>query len=415
MLGLSNAMTSGSHHEQQYSLEFDGINDYLETFADGTLASKTYSFWMKASVTGENGGVFGHGGVAIGAFHINPDFSASNASKPLIYLDSHYWQYFDDTSAQDDGNWHHWAVYIKHDDLANSEVWVDGVALNTSTSNLTAGAVGANAYGKLKIGTDGDTKYFAGKIDEFAVFNGDLETDEVVAIYNNGKPFDLNYNRGNYVNSSDLEGYWRMFNGPFDDKQNGVVHDAHNPGFGSNLLSNADFSTNEAENQTNLNGGVQFDDWVEEQNTGLRKFEVLGSGRIRCTIETAVDTSWHQRIYQKHGSWSTGLVVGATYEFKVDILCSVNVSFRACIQRTASDETQSDPTNTSLTAGERKTVTSTFICTNNHANQSVHLFPTDVLDPDEYYEVSNPSIIRLNGYPGITNATATFSTDTPDD
>ena len=67
MLGLSNAMTSGSHHEQQYSLELDGTNDYLATQADGTLASKTYSFWMKASVTGENGGVFGHGGVATGA------------------------------------------------------------------------------------------------------------------------------------------------------------------------------------------------------------------------------------------------------------------------------------------------------------------------------------------------------------
>ena len=30
MLGLSNVMASGSHHEQQYSLDLDGVNDWLD-------------------------------------------------------------------------------------------------------------------------------------------------------------------------------------------------------------------------------------------------------------------------------------------------------------------------------------------------------------------------------------------------
>ena len=370
MLGLSNAMTSGSHHEQQYSLEFDGINDYLETFADGTLASKTYSFWMKASVTGENGGVFGHGGVAIGAFHINPDFSASNASKPLIYLDSHYWQYFDDTSAQDDGNWHHWAVYIKHDDLANSEVWVDGVALNTSTSNLTAGAVGANAYGKLKIGTDGDTKYFAGKIDEFAVFNGDLETDEVVAIYNNGKPFDLNYNRGNYVNSSDLEGYWRMFNGPFDDKQNGAVHDAHNPGFATGNVLEGGTWVNATGGWSTTTGGIV--------NSGTN-----GNFRVQGWGSTSNLNTIYQLSYTLSNVTDSDSLAG---KFGSDSGGSQSIPGTAGYHTVYLKNTDSSVDNFQ------------FISTHDWAGT-----------------ITNISLRRLNGYPGRTSADATFSTDTPDD
>ena len=50
MLGLSNAMTSGSHHEQQYSLDLDGDSDYLDIGDNWDPHQNDFSvsLWFKA-------------------------------------------------------------------------------------------------------------------------------------------------------------------------------------------------------------------------------------------------------------------------------------------------------------------------------------------------------------------------------
>ncbi len=58
------------------------------------------------------------------------------------------------------------------------------------------------------------------------------------------KPFNLLSDKGNYDNSSSLMGYWKIGDGPFDNKLTGLIHDTHNPGYGPELLGTAyDFSS----------------------------------------------------------------------------------------------------------------------------------------------------------------------------
>ena len=51
--------------------------------------------------------------------------------------------------------------------------------------------------------------FFEGNIDEGSVWNKALTSAELVAIYNGGVPIDLLTNAGDYVSSSNLQGWWR--------------------------------------------------------------------------------------------------------------------------------------------------------------------------------------------------------------
>ena len=160
-------------------LTLDGSDDYLATEADSTLATRTYSFWCRTSITTANGGLFGHGAPDHGGFHINPHFTGAHEDKPIIYLGSSYYRYFEDTPAQDDGTWHHWAVYMDHTDITNCTVHVDGVALSVEQT-VSSGSADAWTTG-LTIGkTTG--YFFRGHIDQFAVFDTELAADAVASL-----------------------------------------------------------------------------------------------------------------------------------------------------------------------------------------------------------------------------------------
>jgi hypothetical protein len=202
-----------------------------------------------------------------------------------------------------------------------------------------------------------------------------------------------------------------MGSGIFDDKANGVVRDQVNPGYGSNLVSNADFSANEAESFTYLNGGLVFDDWAEQNSSGLRKFELTSDGQgVRCTIETATSQTWHQRIYQ---DVSDHLDIGSSYELSVELLASASCNFRAAVQTSSSSDTQTSTAtqSISLSPNVRTVVKDVFTCDNN-SSQVVHLFPSTILSAGEYYEIRNPRLRKINGVAGLVTG-ATFSSDNP--
>ena len=52
--------------------------------------------------------------------------------------------------------------------------------------------------------------FFEGNIDEGSVWNKALTAAELLAIYNSGIPIELTSNSGDYVSSSNLQGWWRM-------------------------------------------------------------------------------------------------------------------------------------------------------------------------------------------------------------
>ena len=240
MLGLSNAMTSGSHHEQQYSLHLDGDSDYLDIgdnldfgtndfaislwFKQDAAATSSELLFSKFEDTTNKINLFINGSNKIQAHIVNTSNDVFNTAGGTAL-------------AGDGGYWIH--VVLTCDRDGDTKLYING-----TTSTYGASASSANSTqnldntGNIYIGArSNNALYFPGKIDEVAIWQAadlsDFDSNAVQAIRNGGDPFDLNYDRGDYHHSASLTGYWRMGNGLFDDKQNGVVHDAHNPGFGS--------------------------------------------------------------------------------------------------------------------------------------------------------------------------------------
>ena len=195
--------------EIYYGLDFDGLTNEVTTDFSGSSATplnKTYSWWMKSTQTNKNYSVFGHGSNKRGTF--TPNF---HANRPLIWNGNAWYTYWEDTSAQDDGEWHHWMVYNDVETIVDSKLYVDGTLIEVNKF-VTSGTVSnLNTQSQpltimsYQNNSNNTGRHFEGSITNFAVFSGD-KTDDASAHYNNGTPKDLS-------GESDLQGYWKMVEG----------------------------------------------------------------------------------------------------------------------------------------------------------------------------------------------------------
>ena len=262
------------------SLHFDGSDDHLTTTADSTLATKTYSFWAKSSDTTHNtkNGVFDHGEINRGAFYFN-----WNNSRPLIYIGGPY-RYFNDISAQDDGSWHHWMVLLDSD-ITATKLFCDGSEVSAYSTN-TVGATLDYTTG-IRLGR-GDSYYFSGHLDEFAIFDGD-QTKLVADLYNSGVPTNINQYAA-------LEHWWRMGDAtePAADGTDDLIFDQQDKTLGSELITNGAFSSD-------VSG------WAKDGDAS----STIGydSGRLKVTAATNYDGAVQS---------VSGLVAGQTYKFSAD-------------------------------------------------------------------------------------------------
>jgi len=190
-------------------LDFDGLTNEVTTDFSGSSATplnKTYSWWMKSTQTNKNYSVFGHGSNKRGTF--TPNFSSGRA---LMWNGNNWYTYWQDTSAQDDGEWHHWMVYNDVETIVDSKLYVDGIKIGVSSFTTSGTVSNLNTYlqpltiGAYKNNSTNTSHHFEGSIREFAVFSGD-KTSNAAKYYNKGAPY-------NVTNESDLQGYWKMYEG----------------------------------------------------------------------------------------------------------------------------------------------------------------------------------------------------------
>ena len=191
--------------DNQYYLDLDGLTHEVTTTFSGSSATwvpVTYSWWMKSDQTTKNYAVFGYGNNKK-AFTTN--FSSN---RPLMWNASNWYVFWDDTSAQDDGEWHHWMLYNQPQTLSESKLYVDGVLIDINLVKET-GTLGTQnqslTIGSYQNNSTNAARHFSGSIREFAVFGGD-KTGNASLIYNSGVPYNLS-------DESDLQGYWRMNEG----------------------------------------------------------------------------------------------------------------------------------------------------------------------------------------------------------
>lgn len=222
MLALANKLTNSTQpiyrFVNKYSIDFDGVDDRIITDgADTVLQNTTYSFWCKTTTTGQNI-VFAHGYYQRGGFAFN-----WSSNRPILRIGADKWIIWNDTSAQYDGEWHHWVVYLNAENITESKLYVDAT-LQTVSATSNTGSIDAYTT-SLIIGNDGGAFDYTGKIDEFAVYDRELTQAEITRMYNT------------YYSPN------RVANGNFSQIGNEEITNGDFSQIGSEEVTNGDFAT----------------------------------------------------------------------------------------------------------------------------------------------------------------------------
>jgi hypothetical protein len=217
----------GESFSNTKSLSFDGIDDYI-ILPTITLATDfSVSMWIKATTSGSvRDQVFGgaSGFFLLGTIVLN---GGANANKMCYYNGSAYVAL---TPAIRDGKWHN-IVITYNSSTTNLIAYTDGV----ETYNATYNAGTNNVIDRIS--EDTFANYWKGNLDELAVWDSELSSTDVAAIYNGGAPDDLNNSGLSRVPLS----WWRLEEesgatatdsgtGGNDGTNNGATRDTDIPG-----------------------------------------------------------------------------------------------------------------------------------------------------------------------------------------
>ena len=195
-----------------YSMEFDGVNDYVGVGLElpggwGFAVERTFSLWIKP-VSGTYvpffcgnaftaAPKFRHAmgcGMVSGKLQLALDYYRASSSYCRAYS-----ELIDGTDPSKDifdGNWHHIVVYnpvvstATRADIVNCKMWLDGQPLAVSNDGVPYGTQAVRGLGNgLGIGGGSNggwsgQEYLDGSVDEFAYWdNYELSDAEVLSIY----------------------------------------------------------------------------------------------------------------------------------------------------------------------------------------------------------------------------------------
>ena len=211
---FSLGVTASPFIDNTYSMQFDGVNDYVDSsMYFGVPPIDRYnkdtfsvSLWIKVDAS-----------QLVNWQYYTPVSATTNGTNVGLvtrkFANSTGYVLSSDgdtgTTQLDDGNWHH-LVGVFNSSNDNWKIYVNG----NSTPEINQTIQSWQYFNKnVKIGQAGSqTNYFPGKIDEVAVWFTALSEDAIAEIYNatannTGKALDLSTDYNNYTSSSNLQ-YW---------------------------------------------------------------------------------------------------------------------------------------------------------------------------------------------------------------
>jgi hypothetical protein len=222
----SDVPSTGATFADDYSLEFDGSNDYVNA-QDFTFSNEniTWSFWAQRGSTANGKTMLGSSVDVLHGmwFRTNSDTGFGWFFGEVV--EGSYWgSNSGDVGFSNGSGWHHIAMTITVGaEGAGSYIggtvkaYFDG---SECFSGVISTVIGDEVPLLLNIGGSPSTggaswtaKYFPGHINDVAVWNDVLTAGEITAIYNGGDPTDLRVDSGDYASSSNLAGYWWMGDG----------------------------------------------------------------------------------------------------------------------------------------------------------------------------------------------------------
>lgn len=181
-------------YTNNYSLLFDGVDEYLEGAISGGSSIKSVttnlsmSAWVKSATNASQIAIsIGKDATRYAILGLR---SGSNGVWFKLKTDSQTTSYIKGTGLDDDA-WHH---IVGTWDGTNLLIYIDGVKQTTAGSLTGQFNDGANIFDEVRVGREVHNfgSYFNGNTDECAAWDITLSDADVTALYNNGSPNDLN-------------------------------------------------------------------------------------------------------------------------------------------------------------------------------------------------------------------------------
>ena len=218
------------------SISFDGGDEYLDAGSSSTLvgnSAMTISAWIKVdwsnhpdysrivdkNFTSFRLGIDKDAVVKSIFFFVNGQFAKSTANA----LNSDNWQ-------------HVVGVFDKslHSTSTSIRIYVNGNEVTYGTQQSTGSDI-TSTSDNLHIGADiGVSNHFAGNIDEVSLWHSALDSDTIKAIYNSGRPNNLQIGEFTHLARTHLKGYWRMGDGTLDSFP--LIADQTDTSFGTDIF-----------------------------------------------------------------------------------------------------------------------------------------------------------------------------------
>ena len=290
------------------SLSFDGTDDVVDLGASSTFFSgnvNSISMWFKMPDTS---------GGEERIFVSNSDAGSSDlrvvvSTSGIISVDIWNGSSLVSTtggSAIDDDLWHH-LVYTTN--ASAQALYIDGVSVATTTHTRSsrAGSVSAT-IGAYVTGN----QYAEVDADEVAIWDTVLDADAVKALYNAGLPTPVTTKTGAYdIYRDNLKAYYKMGDAsdPAADGTSNLLFDQTNPGVGSELVTNGDFSDDSVPDTYDGSSAVNLVGWTSGGATFTADAHfVITDGKCRL-ISDGTNTVIN----------SGTVVVGKTYQYSIDV------------------------------------------------------------------------------------------------
>jgi len=265
------ATMGGDVFRDEFSLAFDGSNDFvLTTFEpDYIHTNATFAMWIKMNDLNGQQTMGSHGSKRwyFGFSSAKAFIGVANANDDNIII----------TPTPVAGQWLHYAVTAID---GTATVYINGIAQSTTVgytqSSSTNPVDGFTIAARNNSGTM-QTEMNA-NISEVVQYDKGLSASEIKTIYNGREP----YNHKEGVCSSNLQAWWRMGDGVFDGFP--IVQDLTSINIGSNLVSNPSFDTN-------TTGWEQYAGGSGDDNTLSRETSITHSGSGSLKIVHAAGNS----------------------------------------------------------------------------------------------------------------------------